>query len=116
MANRCAGTYPEFCDAAREYASPLNVLKKARKWSLIKYMEKYWTDNTGDNESLWKHEFDKHGTCMSTLETGCYGKRYVEAVEEIDFYEATIEQFKKLDSYKVYLGSSYISGRLLTRR
>jgi ribonuclease T2 len=102
----CNGTYPAYCDAAREYASPVAVLEGAGEHELLRYMRKYWKTNTRDgvdDEAFWKHEFDKHGTCMSTLEPRCYGKRYTEGIEEVQHFKATKKLFKRLDSFKVLL-------------
>ncbi|KAF8539394.1 ribonuclease T2-like protein [Trichophaea hybrida] len=81
----CDGTYPAYCDAACEYPSPVAVLESAGKHKLLRYMRKYWETNIRDgvdDEAFWKHEFDKHGTCMSTLEPKCYGNGYREGMEE----------------------------------
>jgi hypothetical protein len=31
-------------------------------------MDEYWVDMNGDNEDFWSHEWNKHGTCINTIE------------------------------------------------
>lgn len=63
-------------------------------------MQTYWKDYQGDDEDLWEHEWSKHGTCISTLETSCY-TGYTAKQEMIDYLQKTVDLFKTLDSYKV---------------
>jgi len=48
-------------------------------------MNKYWKNNAGTDESFWEHEWNKHGTCISTLEPGCYND-YKAQEEVVDFF------------------------------
>lgn len=67
-------------------------------------MSMYWKDYWGDDENLWKHEWSKHGTCISTLETKCYSE-YVSQEDVVDYFNKTVELFKSLPPYKVCLPS-----------
>ena len=62
-------------------------------------MKKYWTSNTGSAESFWEHEWDKHGTCISTLDPNCYTD-YQPTEEVPDFFQRTVSLFKTLPSYQ----------------
>ncbi|KAG8891499.1 ribonuclease T2-like, partial [Tulasnella sp. 408] len=53
------GTYDSNCDASRNYASITQVLQNNGKSSLVTYMNQYWVDINGDNESFWEHEWSK---------------------------------------------------------
>ena len=49
-------SYPTFC-------RPVNFsLDKLE--SIIEKLNKYWKSNKGDNDYFWKHEYEKHGSCM----------------------------------------------------
>jgi len=36
------------------------------------FMNEYWLSDDARNDNLWAHEWNKHGTCISTLEPTCY--------------------------------------------
>ena len=59
--DNCDGSYEQYCDSSREYSDVSGILKSQGRDELLSYMNKYWLDYKGDNEELWKHEFDKHG-------------------------------------------------------
>lgn len=63
-------------------------------------MGTYWKDYQGNDESFWEHEWDKHGTCISTLEPSCYSE-YKGQEDVVDFFEKAVSLFAGLDSYAV---------------
>lgn len=63
-------------------------------------MDTNWKDYQGDDESFWEHEWGKHGTCISTLDTTCYDN-YKPQAEVVDYFEKAVELNKGLNSYKV---------------
>lgn len=63
-------------------------------------MQTYWKSNDGTDESFWEHEWNKHGTCISTLDTDCY-TNYEAQEEVVDFFKTTVKLFKTLDTYQV---------------
>jgi ribonuclease T2 len=63
-------------------------------------MKKYWKDDAGNDESFWEHEWNKHGTCISTLEPSCYNG-YKAQEEVVDFFQTAVDMYKTLDSYHV---------------
>jgi ribonuclease T2 len=67
---------------------------------LLAYMSTYWKDFRGNDDSLWAHEWNKHGTCMSSLETNCYSD-YQPQEEVRDYFVKAVELFKGLDTYQV---------------
>lgn len=70
--DNCDGTYDQYCDESRQYKNITQILESYGETSLLSYMKTYWTDYHGAEESFWEHEWGKHGTCMSTLDTRCY--------------------------------------------
>ena len=54
----------------------------------------------GDDETFWEHEWNKHGTCVNTIEPDCY-ENYKPQVEVGEFFAKTVELFKGLDTYRV---------------
>lgn len=63
-------------------------------------MKQYWVDIDGDDESFWSHEWNKHGTCINTIEPSCYTD-YQPQEEVGDFFATVVKLFKGLDTYKV---------------
>lgn len=70
-------------------------------------MSEYWKDFRGDDNHLWEHEWNKHGTCVSTLEPDCY-EDYLPQQEVVDYFDKTVEVYKDLPSYEVSLILSII--------
>lgn len=120
--DNCDGTYEQYCDKTREYSNIREILTSKGETKMVEYFDTHWKSNTDDDESLWSHEWDKHGafspltgldvvvsqadkflgtagTCMSTLETQCYGRRYQQYDEVVDYFERTYDQYRKLPTY-----------------
>jgi len=97
--DHCDGTYDQYCDETRQYTNISAILSSYGRTSLLSYMETYWKDQGGNDESFWEHEWGKHGTCVSTLNTKCY-VNYKPQQEVVDYFQKTIDLFKTLDSYK----------------
>lgn len=99
--DRCDGTFESFCDKGREYDNLAQTIGQAEP-GLLEYMSTYWKDWRGNDERFWKHEWNKHGTCISTLRPDCYNG-YNEREEMVDYFRKTIDLFRGLDTYKVRL-------------
>ena len=98
--DNCDGTYEQYCDVNREYTNITAILSSYGASNLLSYMGTYWKDYQGNDESFWEHEWNKHGTCISTLETKCY-TGYTPQEEVLDYFNTTVNLFKTLDSYSV---------------
>ncbi|OBT69838.1 hypothetical protein VE03_00989 [Pseudogymnoascus sp. 23342-1-I1] len=98
--DRCDGTYDANCDASREYTNITAILNSFGKTDLLTYMDTNWKDYQGDDETFWEHEWGKHGTCISTLDTTCYDN-YKPQAEVVDYFEKAVELNKGLNSYKI---------------
>ncbi|MCJ1454343.1 ribonuclease T2-like [Mycoblastus sanguinarius] len=96
--DNCDGTYNQYCDETRQYTNISAILQSYNANSLLSYMETYWKDQGGNDESFWEHEWGKHGTCISTFDTDCYVD-YTPQEEVVDFFQKTVDLFKTLPSY-----------------
>ncbi|BAE56022.1 ribonuclease T2-like protein [Aspergillus flavus] len=97
--DNCDGSYGQFCDKSREYSNITAILQEQGRTELLSYMKKYWPNYEGDDEEFWEHEWNKHGTCINTIEPSCY-KDYSPQKEVGDYLQKTVDLFKGLDSYK----------------
>jgi ribonuclease T2 len=112
--DRCDGTYDANCAPERELYNITAVLEQSGEQKLLKFMNKvskpdlpnppsgsnqvfvqYWLNNNGTNEQFWEHEYNKHGTCISTLEPQCFKKSKGNPFPELVTYVSkTIELFQ----------------------
>ncbi|QRW07098.1 ribonuclease T2 family [Ceratobasidium sp. AG-Ba] len=97
----CNGNYSGNCAPDRELSNITAILRQNGQRSLLKVMNKYWLSNNGTNENFWEHEYNKHGTCISTLEPKCFKKTHKEPFLEVTaYFSKTMELYKKLPTYK----------------
>lgn len=98
--DHCDGTFDSSCDPARAYTNITAILTAAGQTTLLSYMNTYWKNDPADgtDEAFWEHEWEKHGTCISTLEPSCY-TNYVPQEEVVDFFNTVVNLFKTLPSY-----------------
>ncbi|PVU97877.1 hypothetical protein BB561_000258 [Smittium simulii] len=96
----CNGTWPPNygCDTSRHLSTVEDDIKAVNP-ELHKYMVNYWPSSNGDAEEFWLHEWNKHGTCVSTAESRCNRYNPVNGTEAIRYYEQTVEYFKIFDVY-----------------
>lgn len=96
--DHCDGTYDAFCDESRQYTNITQILESYNRYDLLDYMKTYWKDQSGNDETFWEHEWNKHGTCISTFNTSCYID-YQPQQEVVDFFQKVVQLFSVLDTY-----------------
>ncbi|KAJ9486995.1 hypothetical protein VN97_g6330 [Penicillium thymicola] len=97
--DHCNGGFDQFCDSRRKYSNISLILVDAGRGDLLEYMSEYWKDFRGDDNNLWQHEWNKHGTCVSTLEPDCYTD-YLPQQEVVDYFDKTVEVYKELPTHE----------------
>ncbi|EER30253.1 hypothetical protein CTRG_06037 [Candida tropicalis MYA-3404] len=74
----CTGTsYPQSCDSSLTIDNSGSTLQdiivdQFNDQELYDNLSKYWKDINGDDHQFWAHEWNKHGTCFSTIKPSCY--------------------------------------------
>ncbi|RCK64766.1 Ribonuclease T2-like 1-A [Candida viswanathii] len=74
----CTGTsYPESCDSSLNIDSSGSTLQdiivnQFNDKTLYDNLSKYWKNINSNDQLLWAHEWNKHGTCFSTIKPSCY--------------------------------------------
>jgi len=97
--DHCDGTFDSSCDLSRAYTDITGTLQSAGETGLLSYMQDFWQDINGNDETFWEHEWSKHGTCISTLNTKCY-TNYTPREELIDFLHTAVNLFKTLPTHQ----------------
>lgn len=100
--NKCSGGFSESCDSTRAVGNVTEVLTTLGYKSLVRELERSWKavgSSAGDDQSLWTSEFNKHGTCMSTLSPNCYGEFEREGQNVADFFATTVNLQRRLPTY-----------------
>ena len=62
-------------------------------------MTTYWVSDEGSANSFWAHEWNKHGTCISTLDPDCYAN-YEPTEEVAAFFQTVVNLYKTLPTYE----------------
>lgn len=57
--DNCDGTYQSNCDKSRAYKNITSILQAQGRTELLDYMDTYWKDENGDDESFYEHEWGK---------------------------------------------------------
>lgn len=98
--DRCDGDFDQFCDHSMEIDSVKSILKDFGEETLLSKMERFWKNFNGNDDSLWVHEFNKHGTCLSTIKPSCYNPNgYVKNQNVVDFFKRTVSLFEGLPTH-----------------
>ncbi|KAJ9066446.1 Ribonuclease T2 precursor (RNase T2) [Entomophthora muscae] len=61
-------------------------------------MEKHWLSNDGDDAWLWNHEWNKHGTCLSTIQKDCH-LDVSNDHSPFRYFKASLDQYHQFDVY-----------------
>ncbi|KAJ6083223.1 hypothetical protein N7467_007358 [Penicillium canescens] len=111
--DHCAGGFDQFCDSRRKYSNISLIIVDSGRGDLLEYMSEYWKDFRGDDSNLWQHEWNKHGTCVSTLETHCY-EDYIPQQEVVDYFDRTVEVFKDLPTHEFLANNGIVPSQTQT--
>jgi len=82
--NTCSGgrAPADGCDGDRQYSDISSLLTQ----SVAADMNTYWPSDQGDNNVFWSHEWQKHGTCVSTLAPNCFQDGTYQQGDEVSIY------------------------------
>lgn len=119
----CNGSYTQYCDLSRQYdpnPSPNTTtgtpdgtpvppwtgitidewIRDYGRLDLLAWMDEFWVAQAQPNTELWAHEFSKHATCFSTFDLPCYGPKYEEHDEIVDFFDTAVKYFLREPTYE----------------
>lgn len=111
--DNCDGSYAQFCNSRLNIDDVWNLLNSEQfnndkvavnGTDLLDLMSMYWKSNTGDDESLWVHEYNKHGTCIQTIAEKCYSRWGFEGDFKkqavYDYFRIAMELFNEKNSFQ----------------
>lgn len=99
--DNCDGSFDQFCDPSSEISSVTKILEEFKEDELLTKMKRIWKNYNGNDENLWVHEYNKHGTCMTTINPKCYNpSTFKKNQNVVDFYKKTVELFEQLPTYQ----------------
>lgn len=112
--DNCQGGFEQFCDDSLAIDDVYYLLNSDQfndeKYGLqisgkelLKEMSRLWKSNNGNDESLWIHEYNKHGTCIKTIRPNCYARWKNEKTigQEIDYKKQSVYDYFRV-AYNIY--------------
>lgn len=106
--DKCRGGYQQFCNSDWEIQSAEATLRDLGLNSLVNTMSEYWKNQGSSDNSLWTHEFNKHGTCMSTVSPKCYNSSQPANQNVGDFFSRAVNLYESLNTY-IWLSAAGIT-------
>lgn len=102
--NMCSYGYPQFCDPSLEINPNGEIIRSIivdqfGDEELYNNMSYSWKDYHGKDSSFWAHEYNKHGTCFSTIKPSCYLSKAPKNQNLYDFFRIAIGLFNRLPTY-----------------
>ena len=100
------GLWPQYSESSYPvYCRPVEFSLKALD-PIINKLNKYWYSNRGPNDKFWKHEYEKHGSCMFI------------PITELNYFSKTIQIYEnavKLNIIKKYQEANPDKDQLLIK-
>ncbi|AOA63082.1 RNAse [Komagataella phaffii GS115] len=96
--DNCDGSYDQFCSNSDTITEVSGILRSFGEEELLEKMKQVWKNNNHNDEQLWIHEFNKHATCMTTIQSKCYDQ-YEKHVNVVDFFRTTVAVFETVPTY-----------------
>ncbi|KAF7337842.1 RNase Gf29 [Mycena venus] len=97
--DNCDTTFTENCDPSRAYTGIASLLTAQGAASTLSFMQTFWVDINGNDETFWEHEWSTHGTCMSTLKPTCLPSGSTKGAEAVAFFQTVVKLFQTLPTF-----------------
>lgn len=101
--DNCDGSYAQFCDSLLNVEADNidNIISSEfGDQNLLNTMQTYWKNFDGSDETLWEHEYNKHGTCIKTNSPACYGDSFQQDENVYNFYKVAVDLYQKYPTYQ----------------
>ncbi|KAG2171926.1 hypothetical protein INT43_001402 [Umbelopsis isabellina] len=110
--DECNGSYAPSngCDSSRQWTNIESIVENYGPSTLHSDMLTYWPSDAESNNDFWSHEWDKHGTCVSTYAPTCYGSSYTKYEDVIDYFTKVLELRAQYDLYSALADANITPG------
>ncbi|CDO56507.1 similar to Saccharomyces cerevisiae YPL123C RNY1 Vacuolar RNase of the T(2) family [Geotrichum candidum] len=99
--DKCTGGFKQFCNPAWGITNVTKILQDLGEEDLLQKMNYSWKNMGKTDEDLWLHEFNKHGTCMSTVNPSCYPETAEKYRYVGDFFNSVVTLQDQLPTYDI---------------
>ena len=116
----CSGGYDSDCDPSRNTRNVAAILRASsnpKASRTLDVMNQNWLALNGNDAQLWSHEWNKHGTCVSTLNPKCYASPaveeggYKEGEDVVDFFTTTVDLFEQYNVFEALKEAGIVPDR-----
>ncbi|KAK9461432.1 ribonuclease T2-like protein [Lipomyces oligophaga] len=98
--DNCDGSFDQFCDRTRVVNSVETIFTASGAFELLGSMRDAWKAYQGEDDRLWTHEWNKHGTCISTLRPECYGADEDNSTQPmLEYFSRALDLHSTLDTF-----------------
>lgn len=112
----CTGGFDAFCNSTRALSGAhiRDIIAAADAAGthpgLLDFMDQHWQSMDYEASHLWSHEWNKHGTCISTIEPSCYDRDYqrpnpptrIESIDVLDYFTHASLLFSTLPTFQFF--------------
>ncbi|SNX87258.1 related to Ribonuclease Trv [Melanopsichium pennsylvanicum] len=111
----CDGTYPQFCSSVSgipEYTGEqIEAVMQKYDPALFALYSKYFKDSDGDSTSFLSHEYNKHGTCYTTMRQECQPQlAWISQADYavLNYFRQIAHKFQQLPTYTILESASIV--------
>lgn len=100
----CDGSYKQYCDYSSEVSNDGSTIEgilvnQFNDQTLYNNLKTVWKNIDGTDQSLWAHEWNKHGTCINTIAANCYSN-FQDNENLYDYFSILYNLYESLPTYK----------------
>ncbi|WLF81502.1 ribonuclease T2-like [Lodderomyces elongisporus] len=100
----CDGSHKEYCGYSSMIPNDANYIRNIlvlqfHNETFYNNLKNVWRNVRGTDQSLWAHEWNKHGTCINTIAANCYPE-FEDNKNFYDYLTISYNLYMRLPTYK----------------